>query len=74
MNLHRSETFRNVRILLTDDARHALSFLSGDLRLHDLVGGIATLTLDSHDMLDQGFVLPALPPLTPAYFEITLAS
>ena len=74
VNLHRSETLRNVRILLSDEARQALGFLSGDLRLADLVGGIATMTLDSHDALDHGFVLPPLPPLTPAYFEITLAT
>ena len=70
VNLHRSETFRNVRVLLTDDARRALSSLNANLLLQDRVGELAPLRSAAHEVLEHGFLLPSLPPLSPAYFEM----
>ncbi len=70
VNLHRSTTFRNVRVLLSDAARNALSHLHGTLLLQDRVSGLAPLRVASHELLAGGLVIPELPPLTPAYFEI----
>ena len=70
VNLHRSETFRNVRILLSDEARRALGSLSGILLLEDRASGLTPLRFAASDVLEHGFLLPELPPLTPAYFEV----
>ncbi len=70
VNLHRSETFRNVRVLLSDDARAALGIRDGTLLLEDRVSGLAPLRIAASDALAGGFVIPILPPLTAGYFEI----
>ncbi len=70
VNLHRSETLRNVRIRLSDEARAALNSLGETLLLQDRVGGLAALRFASREVFDHGFFLPELPPLTPAYFEM----
>ena len=70
VNLHRSATFRNVRVLLSDEARAALGTSERTLLLEDRVGGLAALRITSHELLAGGCVIPELPPLTPGYFEI----
>ena len=74
VNLHRSETFRNVRILLSDDARAALGNAGGAMLLKDRVSGLAPLRIAADATLAGGFVIPILPPLTPGYFEIRRAN
>ncbi len=73
VNLHRSETFRDVRVVLSDDARRALRCAADAVLLQDHVGGLAPLRIAIRDMLDHGIVVPELPPLTPAYFEMQTA-
>ena len=73
VNLHRSETFRNVRVLLSDEARAALGTMSGTLLLKDRVGGLAFMDIASRELLSDGLLIPELPPLTPGYFEIRVA-
>ncbi len=70
VNLHRSASFQNVRVLLSEAARDALAMLNGTLTLEDRVSGIAPLTTDGDTVRANGFLIPELPPLTPAYFEI----
>jgi glycosidase len=70
VNLHRSATFRNVRIVLSDEARDALGVLHSALLLEDRVGGLGPLRIASPDLFAAGFVIPELPPLTSCYFEI----
>ena len=70
VNLHRSETFRNVRILLSDEARSALAPLNASLLLQDRVGELTPLRCAAQEVLEHGFLLPSLPPLSPAYFEM----
>ena len=69
-NLHRSETFRNVRVRLSDEARHALGAINGDLLLQDRVGELPPVRCAAQEALEHGFLIPELPPLTPSYFEI----
>ncbi len=71
VNLHRSEAFRNVRVILTDEARAALSQMKDGLILEDRVGGLPPLRLLASELAAGGLVIPELPPLTPAYFEIS---
>ena len=70
VNLHRSETFRNVRILLSKEARDALSFPREFVVLQDQVGGLPPFRSASGDVLEHGFLIPELPPLASAYFEM----
>ena len=70
VNLHRSVTFRNVRILLSDEARAALAPMSGALAIEDRVGGLSPMRIAAHELLAHGITIPELPPLTPAYFEM----
>ncbi len=70
VNLHRSETLRNVRILLSDEARSALAPLNASLLLQDRVGELTPLRCAAQEVLEHGFLLPSLPPLSPAYFEM----
>jgi glycosidase len=69
-NLHRSETFRNVRIRLSDEARNALGAIDRNLLLQDRIGGLPSLRCAAQEALEHGFLIPELPPLTSAYFEI----
>jgi hypothetical protein len=62
-NLHRSETLRDVRVNLTDDARAALD---------DAKTLTDTLSALGDAMLADGAIsLPPLPPLSAGYFEVT---
>ena len=70
VNLHRDARLRNVRVQLSDDACRALAALPDELRLTDRVGGLPPLAFTKRDLLERGCVVPELPPLTPAYFEI----
>ena len=70
VNLHRSETFRNVRVLFSDEARAALASMSGVLLIEDRVGGLASVRIASANLFERGFPIPELPPLTPGYFEM----
>ena len=74
VNLHRSETFRNVRVLLSDESRASLAWLSGELAAEDRVSRLASLRVQSGDLFSHGLCIPELPPLTPAYFEIRSAA
>jgi glycosidase len=73
VNLHRSETMGNVRVKLTEEALRALGTSEGAFRLHDKVGGLAPLRVSPKEMKSNGILIPALPPLTAAYFEIAHA-
>jgi glycosidase len=73
VNLHRSETFRNVRILLTSEARGALGSLNGNMLLQDCVSEAPPVPFVPSEVLDNGFLIPELPPLTPAYFALQRA-
>ena len=70
VNLHRSETFRNVLVHFSDEARDSLAPMKGVLAFEDRVGGLAPLRMQAGEFVARGLLIPALPPLTPAYFEI----
>ena len=74
VNLHRGETFQNVRVLLSDEARASLAWMAGELTIEDRVGGLASQRVQSGDLFSHGLLIPELPPLTPAYFEIRIAT
>ncbi len=74
VNLHRSATFREVRVFLSDEARTALGKMSGPLLLEDRVSGLAPLRVAASEVLVDGFTLPELPPLKSGYFEIRVGS
>jgi glycosidase len=74
VNLHGSTTFRDVRVLLSDEARTALGKMSGPLLLEDRVSGLAPLRVAASEVLVDGFTLPELPPLKSGYFEIRVGS
>ena len=60
-NLHRTETFRNVKVLLTNAVRVAL----GNTRI--LVDGLNSL--GEAQVVDGAISLPPIPPLSAGYFE-----
>jgi glycosidase len=70
VNLHRSETFRKVRVQLSAEARRALDLLDGNLLLQDRVSELPPMRCTAQEALEHGFQIPELPPLTSAYFEI----
>ena len=70
VNLHRSEVFRNVRVMLSDEARTSLASMKAALTFEDRVGGLSPLSLQADELATGGFLIPELLPLTPAYFEI----
>ena len=74
VNLHRGETFRDVRVVLSDEARGSLAWMTGELTIEDRVGGLASQRVQSGDLFSHGLLIPELPPLTPAYFEIRIAT
>ncbi len=74
VNLHRDAVFKNTRVALTDAARAALASLPEELLLADRVGGLADLRTAKTELLAGGLTIPALPPLTPCYFEIRTIS
>ncbi|MEO6742154.1 MAG: hypothetical protein ABIP20_18065, partial [Chthoniobacteraceae bacterium] len=70
VNLHRNVTFRNVRVLLSNEARTALAPMSGAITIEDRVGGLAPINIATDELLAHGITISELPPLTPAYFEM----
>ncbi|MEO6785729.1 MAG: alpha-amylase family glycosyl hydrolase [Chthoniobacteraceae bacterium] len=74
VNLHRDAAQRNVRVQFSDDARRMLAALPDELLLEDRVGGLAALRITRRELFEHGCVIPELPPLTPAYFELLAPS
>jgi len=70
VNLHPGIAFRNVRVLLPDTARRALSSLPDEVLLTDHVSALPPLRITKSALIGYGLVVPELPPLTPAYFEM----
>jgi glycosidase len=70
VNLHRSETMRDVRVRLSEEARGALPTSRGSYRLIDHVGGLPEVRVPAAEMMGAGVRIPELPALTAGYFEI----
>ncbi len=69
-NLHRSETLRDVRVCFSPEAFAALGRVQDSVQFLDRLSGLAPITVPSADFrAESGITIPALPPLTTAYFE-----
>ena len=72
-NLHRSEPLRDVRVCFSQEAFAALAVQPGStVRFLDRLSALPAITVPAAELrAESGIVIPTLPPLTSAYFEIT---
>lgn len=74
VNLHRHMTFQNVRVLLSEEARELFPLGGLTLVFSDCVGETGTHRMTAETAIASGFLVPKLPPLTPAYLKISFES
>ena len=73
VNLHASETVRNARISVPPEAIAFIGIEEGTAaRLVERLSTRGKLTLEAR-ALEEGLVVPEIPPLTPFYFELQIA-